>query len=183
MAQRSTIHTVQIELCDTDRQVYEELQMSVARADSETALRLVARLLAYCLCYEPDIAFTAGVGSGDEPDVWVKEPGDRVKRWIEVGLPDPKRLIKAARHSGDVVLLAYGHRVPAWEAEHLPLFVKLPNVTIAAFDVVFLEQLAALLDRRITWSLTVSGGTLYLTCGGREFESSLRHIAGRALAT
>lgn len=181
MAQRSTVHSVHIELCDTDRQVYEELQMSVARADSETALRLVARLLAYCLCYQPDIAFTAGVASGEEPDVWVREPGDRVKLWIEVGLPDPKRLTKAARHCESVLLLAYGHRLPAWQVEHLPLFARVSNVTIAALDLRFLEQLSALLDRRIDWSLTISGGTLYLTCGGHTLETTLQALTGPPL--
>lgn len=181
MAQRSTIHSVHIELCDTDRQVYEELQMSVARADSETALRLVARLLAYCLCYQQDIAFTAGVASGDEPDVWVKEPDGRVKLWIEVGLPDPKRLIKAARHCERILLLAYGRRLPNWQAEHLPQFERLGNVTLAALDLQFLEQLATLLDRRIDWSLTVSGGTLYLTCGGHSLETTLRPLFGPPL--
>ena len=73
--------------------------MSVARADSETPQRLVARLLAYCLCWEPDLAFTGGVGSGDEPDVWLREPGGRTRLWIEVGAPDPKRLVKAAREA------------------------------------------------------------------------------------
>src|SRR5215210_7091839 len=106
MAQRSTVHRIQIELSDTDRQVYETIQISVARADSETAHRLVARLLAYCLWYEPDIAFTGGVGAGDEPDVWVREPGGRVKTWIEVGLPDSARLVKASRHCGQVIVLA-----------------------------------------------------------------------------
>lgn len=182
MAQRSTVHSVHIELCDTDRQVYEELQMSVARADSETALRLVARLLAYCLCYQPDIAFTAGVGSGEEPDVWVKAPDGRVKFWIEVGLPDPKRLTKAARHCERVVLLAYGRRLLDWQAEHLPLFERLSNVTIAAFDLGFLDQLTTELDRRIDWSLTVSGGTLYLTSGGHHRETILRPIAGPPLS-
>jgi len=181
MAQRSTIHRVKIELADTDRQVYEDLQMSVARADSETAVRLVARLLAYCLCYEPDIAFTAGVGSGDEPDVWAKEPGDRVKLWLEVGLPDARRLAKAARHCERVVLLAYGRRLPDWLSESLPLFDKLTNVTIAAFDDAFLDQLVGVLDRNIVWSLTVSGGTLYLTSGNTQFEGVIRHLAGPSL--
>jgi uncharacterized protein YaeQ len=181
MAQRSTIHRVKIELSDTDRQVYEDLQMSVARADSETAVRLVARLLAYCLCYERDIEFTAGVGSGDEPDAWVKESGDRVKLWLEVGLPDPRRLTKSARHCERVVLLAYGRRRPDWQAESLPLFEKTPNVTVAAFDDSFLDQLVAVLDRNIVWSLTVSGGTLYLTSGKSQFEGVVHHVAGPPL--
>jgi uncharacterized protein YaeQ len=181
MAQRATIHRVKIDLCDTDRQVYEEIQLSVARADSETPRRLVARLLAYCLCYEPEIAFTAGVGSGDEPDVWVKEPGGRVKLWIEVGLPDPLRLSKAARHCERVVLLAYGHRLAAWQAEHLSQLETLHNITIAAVDLGFLDQLVRLVERSITWNLTISGGTLYLTSGKNQLETPLSPIAGPPL--
>lgn len=181
MAQRSTIHRVSIELSDTDRQVYEDLLLSVARADSETLHRLAARLLAYCLCYERDIAFTQGVGAGDEPDVWVKEPGDRVKTWIEVGLPDAKRLVKAARHCGRVVLLAYGRGLPRWEEEHLPQLAQAANVTVAALDLRVLDQLVARLDRNIVWSLTVTGGTLYLTTGGAQFETMLRPLTGPPL--
>ncbi len=181
MAQRSIIHRVQIELSDTDRQVYEEIQLSVARADSETPERLIARLLAYCLCYEPGIQFTGGVGAGDEPDVWVKEPGGRVKLWLEVGLPDPARLARAARHCGWVVLLAYGRRLPRWQSEHLAELQSLPNVTVAALDRHLLDELVALLDRSIVWSLTVSGGTLYLSSGSRHLESALLHLSGPPL--
>ena len=181
MAQKSTIHRVQIELSDTDRHVYEELQMSVARAESETPERLVARLLAYCLCYEPEIQFTGGVGAGDEPDVWVKEPGGRVKTWIEVGLPDPKRLTKAARHCARVVLLAYGRRLADWQTEHLAQLRGQDNITVASIELRFLDELVSLLDRSIVWSLTVSGGTLYLTSGGRQLETTLCPLAGPPL--
>jgi uncharacterized protein YaeQ len=182
MAQRSVIHRVNIDLCDTDRQVYQQLQMSVARADSETPHRLVARLLAFCLCYEEDIVFTGGVGAGEEPDAWVKEPGGRVKVWIEVGLPDPKRLTKAARHCERVVLLAYGRRLPDWQRESLPLFERLDNVTVVALDGPFHERLVGLLDRSITWSVTVSGGSLYVTSGAEQLESVLGHVYGSPLA-
>jgi uncharacterized protein YaeQ len=181
MAQRSTIHRVHIHLSDTERQVYEEIQISVARQDSETAHRLVARLLAYCLCYERDIAFTGGVGAGDEPDVWVKEPDDRVKAWIEVGLPDPKRLLKAARHCERVVLLAYGRRLPDWTTESVPLLEKAENVSVTGIELSFLDRLAERLDRTVNWELTVSGGTLYLTLGREQFETSLQPIAGPPL--
>jgi uncharacterized protein YaeQ len=181
MAQRSTIHRVNIELSDTDRHVYESIQMSVARADSETAHRLIARLLAYCLCYERDIEFTGGVGAGEEPDVWVKELDGRIKVWIEVGLPDPKRLLKAARHCERVVLLAYGRRLRDWSAEVQPQLEKSANITIAALDQSFLEQLVSRLDRTLTWELTVSGGTLYLTWGKDQFEGTLSHVLGPSL--
>lgn len=176
MAQRSTIHRVQIELADTDRQVYETLQMSVARADSETELRLVARLIAYCLCYEPDIAFTGGVGAGDEPDVWVRQPDGRIKVWIEVGLPDSARLAKAARHCAQVIVFAYGRGLPRWENDRLPALRDLQNVSVTVLEMSFLEQLVARVDRTIAWSLTVSGGTLYLTVDGSLLEEAPRRL-------
>jgi uncharacterized protein YaeQ len=178
VAQRSTVYRISIDLCDTDRQVYEELRMSVARADSETPSRLVARLLAYCLWYEPEITFTGGVGAGDEPDVWLKEPGGRIRLWLEVGLPDPKRLARSARHCDRVALLAYGRRWPDWQRESLPLLASLDNVTVVGLDDRFLEQLVDGLDRNVVWNLTVSGGTLYLEQGGTQFEGALSPVQG-----
>lgn len=170
MAQRSTVHRVSIELSDTDRQVYEELQLSVARADSETLHRLVARLIAYSLYYDRDLAFTQGVGAGDEPDLWIKRPDGRIAAWIEVGLPDAKRLLKAARHCEQVILLAYGRALPRWQSEHLPQLAQSANITVQALDFSIVDQLAAAVERTIVWSLVVSGGTLYLTAGHRQFE-------------
>ncbi len=180
MAQRSTVHRVSIHLSDTDRQVYEEIQLSVARADSETLHRLAARLLAYCLCFERDIAFSQGVSAGDEPDVWVRSPDGRVTAWIEVGLPDAKRLLKASRHSERVVLLAYGRGLPRWEAEHLPELASAGNIQAAALDFTFLDRLAGGLDRSITWGLVVSGGTIYLDTGSEQLETAPRPLLGEA---
>jgi uncharacterized protein YaeQ len=72
MALTPTIYRVSIHLSHIDRGCYEHLQATVARHPSETAERLVARLLAYALCYEPDLVFTKGIAAGDEPDLWRK---------------------------------------------------------------------------------------------------------------
>src|SRR5512136_652890 len=108
MALPSTIYRTTIQLSDIDRGVYETLQASVARHPSETEERLVARLLASALCYEDGLQFTRGICVGEEPDLWSIGPDGRVTLWVEVGLPEPERLIKAARHVERVVLLACG---------------------------------------------------------------------------
>lgn len=185
MATKPTIHRVSIELSDVDRGMYEALQLSVARAESETAERLMARLLAYCMCYEPGIRFTGGVCAGDEPDVWVTElqpgMGERVKLWIEVGLPEAKRLLKASRHCGRVILFAYGRNRPQWERAHLPELAERDNITMLGLDAVVLTRLAADLDRTIAWSLTITGGTLYLNAGNVHVETSPEHLTGPPL--
>ncbi|MBL0224541.1 MAG: YaeQ family protein [Geobacteraceae bacterium] len=178
MAQPSTIYRVGIQLSDIDRGLYESLQTTVARHPSETEERLLGRILAFALYYEPELTFTRGVGAGDEPDLWVKGPDGRVTCWIEVGLPDAERLIKAGRHSERVVLCAFGSSLPIWEKQQLPKLAGISNLTVFSLEQAFLGRLAERLQRSISWSLTVTEGSLYLTIDGETLESSVRHLAG-----
>lgn len=182
MALPSTIYRASIELSDIDRGIFEQLQTTVARHPSETEERLVARLLAYALCYEPELAFTKGVGAGDEPDLWTRGPDGRVILWVEVGLPDPERLIKASRHAARVVLLACGPTRWRWEEQHLPRLAALPNLTVIGLDHGFLHRLVDRLERSVSWTLTVTEGALYLTVGGETLETTLVRLAGAAPA-
>lgn len=178
MAQPSTIYRAGIQLSDIDRGLYESLQITLARHPSETEERLLARMLAYALCYEPELTFTKGVGAGDEPDLWLKGADGRVKLWIEVGLPDAERLVKASRHSEQVILCAYGSSRVVWEKQHLPKMAGISNLTVVSLDQAFLAQLSKGLQRSIAWELTVTEGTLYLTTNGEALESSVNHVMG-----
>lgn len=177
MALPSTIYRASIQLADLDRNCFETLQATVARHPSETPERLLARLLAYALCYQEGLVFTKGVSAGDEPDLWAKEPDGRVALWIEVGLPDPARLQKAARHSGQVVLLAFGPTRFRWEAQHLATFGRIPNLRILGLDFAFLSALVAGLQRSIDWSITITEGVLYLTQGSETLETRIQPLS------
>jgi uncharacterized protein YaeQ len=178
MALPSTIYRVNISLSDVDRGIYEALQTTVALHPSETPERLAARLLAYALFYDSELAFTKGVGAGDEPDLWLKGPDGRTLLWIEVGLPEAERLIKAARHSERVALIAIGRALSSWEQQHLPKLTGIDNLQILTFDQGFINALAATLERSITWSVTLSDNHLYINSGTETFETIL-HNRGR----
>lgn len=173
MALTPTIYRTLIVLSDVDRERYERLQVTVARHPSETAERLVARLLAYALCYEEGVVFTKGIAAGDEPDLWLKGPDGRVRLWIEVGLPEPERLRKSARHAERVILFTCGNNRLRWEHEHLPRLSQTGNLTIYGLDTLLLQGLVDRLERGIDWALTISGGTLYLTVAGTTLEATL----------
>lgn len=174
MALPSTIYRVNIQLSDVDRGVYESLQATVARHPSETEERLVGRLLAFALFYEPELMFARGVGDGDEPDLWLKGPDDRVLLWVEVGLPEPDRIIKAGRHSERVALIACGRALPKWEQQHLGKLGGVSNLSLLRFDQDFINRLVSTLDRSISWSVTVTDGNLYMNVGSETFETVLR---------
>jgi uncharacterized protein YaeQ len=178
MALPVTIYRVNIQLSDIDRDCYETLQTTVARHPSETAERLILRVLAFALCWEPGLTFTKGVASGDEPDLWTIGGDGRVTNWIEVGLPDPDRMIKASRHVGRAVLLVSGASLSRWTAQHLSKLEDIANLTVIGVQPDFLKRLSDKLERSITWSLTITGGTLYLSAHDETVETSLLHLSG-----
>lgn len=179
MALPSTVYRANIQLSDVDRGVYEPLQATVARHPSETEERLVAKLLAYAIFFEPGCAFAKGICVGDEPDLWLKGPDGRVLLWVEVGLPDPDRLIKASRHSERVAHVACGKSLPNWEQQHLSKLEGISNLTVISFAQPFINRLISTLERSITWSATITDGTLYLTVGEKTLETDLHVRVGK----
>jgi uncharacterized protein YaeQ len=149
-----------------DRGVYETLDLRVARHPSETAEYMVIRVLAYCLEYQDGIEMTDGVSSGDEPGGAGARSHGRVTAWIEVGMPDAARPAprqQAGRARGGL----YAPRHPPvaraiWQARR---FTAASEIPIRAFDRTLVEQVAALLDRRTSMSISVTHGEVYVSVG------------------
>lgn len=173
MALTSTIHSFEIELADVDRGVYETLAIRAALHPSETEELLLTRVLAYCLEYEPGIAFSKGVCEGDEPALWVRDRTGRVKAWIEVGAPDAARLHKAAKSADRVAV--YTHKDPHSLVRRLTgeRIHRGSEIPIYALGRQFLGELVTLLDRRLSFHLSVTGRQLYLDIAGRSLTASL----------
>lgn len=174
MALPSTIYRVTIQLSDIDRGVYETIQSTAAQHPSETEERLVSRLLALAIFHEPDLTFTKGLCATDEPDIWVVGPDGRTRLWVEVGLPDSDRIIKASRHTERVALLASGKASASWDQQHLPKLGKVDNLTVVSIEQGFISTIASRLERNISWSITITEGTLYLAIGDTTYETAIR---------
>lgn len=177
MALPSTVYRATIQLSHVDRGIYETLQTTIARHPSETAERVIIRLLAYALCYEEGLVFTKGICAGDEPDLWVKGPDGRVTLWVEVGVPDPERLVKACRHTTRAVLVACGPNRFRWDDQHLAKLATISNLTVIGLDYAMVSQLASRLERAIAWELTVTDGSCYLTSHGETCEFAITTLA------
>src|SRR5688572_32055572 len=103
MALGATLYHFEIELSDVDRETYTSLDLRLARHPSENQRYLLTRTLAYCLSYEPGIAFSKhGLSQSDEPPVAVWDDTGALRAWIDIGAPSAKRLHKAAK-SGERV--------------------------------------------------------------------------------
>ncbi|AYF77650.1 YaeQ family protein [Nocardia yunnanensis] len=171
MALNSTIHTVTVHLADVDRTVYEELELRVARHPSETAAYLVTRLLAYCLEYEEGIAFSdGGVSATDQPPVLVRDLTGRLTTWIDVGAPDAERIHRAGKLADRVAI--YTHRDPAKVLAALPAkrIHRAETIPVYSLDREFVDAVAAAVDRRTEWTVSVTDRHLFLEIDGAPFS-------------
>src|SRR6056297_2009370 len=108
MALKATIFKAALNIADMDRHYYGDHQLTLAQHPSETAERLMVRLLAFALNASETLTFTKGISTDDEPDLWQKSLSDDIELWIELGLPNESRLRKACGRAQRVIVYAYG---------------------------------------------------------------------------
>jgi uncharacterized protein YaeQ len=173
MALTATLHTLRIALNDADRAVYETLELRIARHPSETLPYMLSRTLAYCLFWEPDIEFSRGLSTTDEPAVWVKTGDGRIKHWIDVGHPSAARLHKASKAAERVAVCTFQNpatfqRTLVGERIH-----RGEDIELVGLPAALLAPLEETVERRMDWELTVTGGQLYLTTGSQSLGGEI----------
>jgi uncharacterized protein YaeQ len=177
VALTATIYNFAIELADVDRGVYESLAIKVAQHPSETDERLVTRVLAYCLEYTEGIAFSrGGISDPDEPAITVRDLTSALKGWIEVGAPDAARLHKASKASPKVAVYiekaaVIYRRQLAGERIH-----RAESIVIVSIDRELIAGLVARLDRRMTLSVSVTDGHVFITHGGASLDGAVARL-------
>jgi len=177
MALTATVYRLKIDLSDADRGVYEALDLRLAQHPSETSAYLVTRAIAYALCYEEGIAFSHGLSHADEPAIWVKSPDGRTLAWIEIGTPAAERLHRASKSCPRVMI--FTHHDPALLVREVQResIHRLDQIEAFAIDRVLVEALGEKMERNTHWSLTRSGGQLYVTVGGQSLEGALLPVS------
>src|SRR5437868_11046191 len=98
----------EIALADSDRGVYDDLELRVAQHPSESERYLVARVLARALEHAEGLEFSkGGVSDDDEPALIQRDLRGELVAWIEIGSPSPDRLHKATKAAPRVVVYTW----------------------------------------------------------------------------
>ena len=166
MALKSTIYKARLNVADTDRNVYQDFNLTVARHPSETDGRMMLRLLAFALNADENLEFGRGISTEDEPDLWQRSLGGNIEHWIDLGTPEPERLRKACGRSGKVSLYCYGRRaVPVWWQKHGETLVGLDKLTVYEIDGDSCDALEAMATANMDLQCTVTDGEAWFSDG------------------
>lgn len=176
MALTATIFNFDVELADNDRAVYESLALRVAQHPSEAPEYLVARVLAYLLEYREGIEFSRGVSEPDEPTLSVRDLTGKITTWIEIGTPDSGRLHKAAKAAARVAV--YCHKEGAQWLKGLAAagIHRADEIELYAIDRALIGALVARLDRRMSFSVSITDRELYVSIGDDNLTGQVERL-------
>ena len=182
MALGATVYSFEINLSDSDRNVYQALAFRAAKHPSETDEYLMTRVLAYCLEYQEGLSFSkGGLSDPDAPALAVHDLTGALVRWIEIGLPEPARLHRASKASPQVVL--YSHKsvdglLVRLQTEQVH---RAGEIEINTFDGEMMAALCARLTRRMVLGLVITERQLYVSFGEETISGSVvRHSIAQA---
>src|SRR5580698_10696289 len=151
MALSATVYSFEINLSDSDRNVYQSLAFRAAKHPSETDEYFMTRVLAYCLEYGEGLSFSkGGLSDPDAPALAVHDLTGALVRWIEIGIPEPARLHRASKASPQVAVYAHkdvGTLLARLGEEQIH---RADDIEFNSFDSDMLASLMARLTRRMT---------------------------------
>jgi uncharacterized protein YaeQ len=177
VALNATIYSFEINLSDLDRNVNQALAFRVAQHPSESDAYLVTRVLAYCLEYREGLTFSkGGLSDPDAPALAVRDLTGALRRWIEIGLPEPARLHRASKAAPEVSV--YSHKDVDQLLARLGTekIHRADDIQINTFDREMIASLCARLTRRMTFDLVITERQIYVSLGEDTISGSfVRH--------
>lgn len=173
MALKSTIYKAQLQIADMDRNYYADHSLTIARHPSETDERMMIRLLAFALNANDALMFGKGISDDDEPDLWQKDLTGAIEKWIEVGQPDDKRLMKACGRAENVLVYPYAGTADVWWKQIAGKLTRARNLTVMQLRAVDAARLADLAQRTMQLQCAVQDGQVWLGDGRNALQIEL----------
>ena len=162
MALKATIFRAELQIADMERNYYGNHSLTLARHPSETDERMMVRLLAFALNAHDALAFGSSIGNDGEPDLWRKDLTGAIQLWIDVGLPDEKRIRRACGRSERVFVYSYGRGADLWWKQAGDKLARSRNLIVIDLPAAATQGIAKLADRNMKLNCTIQDGQIWL---------------------
>jgi uncharacterized protein YaeQ len=163
MALKATIFKASLQVSDMDRNYYGEHQLTLARHPSETDERMMMRVLAFALNAHERLEFGKGLSETDEPDLWQKDLTGSIVHWIEVGLPEEKRLIRASGRADRVTVYAYGRGADQWWEANAERLARAKNLAVWRVPTAASESVVRIAERAMQLQCTIQEAQIWFS--------------------
>ena len=174
MALKATIYKATVNVADLDRNQFLDATLTLARHPSETQERMMLRLLAWIKFANERLQFTRGLSAEDEPEAWLRNDHLGIDLWIELGLPEERRIKKACTQSKEVALFTYNSRAAqVWWQQNQSKLAGFSNLSIWYLDDEQLAQLSAFASRTMALQATIQDGAIWLSDAENNLEIHL----------
>jgi len=169
VALKPTIYKFNIALSDLNRNYYDTLNLTVAQHPSENAERMMARVLAFCINAQEHLSFTKGLSSIEDPDIWLHSLDDQLLLWIDIGEPAIDRIKKSTHVAKAVKIYTFNSKSDVWWEQNQNKLNAL-QASIFQFQWPDIQSLATLVERTMSFSVTITGDSAYIATALGECE-------------
>jgi uncharacterized protein YaeQ len=176
MALKSTIYKVDLQVADMDRHHYADYPLTIACHPSETAERMMVRVVAFALNAHHRLAFGRGLSDVEEPDLIRRDLTGSIEQWIEVGQPDERAILKACGKSGEVLVYAYAPATPVWWRQIGPKLARARNLKVWAIDPEAARELARLTERTMRLQCTIQDAEVWVRDEDSQVQVGLESL-------
>ena len=173
MALKATIFKAELNIADLDRHYYADHSLTIARHPSETDERMMLRIALFALLGHEHLSFTKGLSTDDEPDLWQKDLAGEIEHWIDLGMPDEKRVRKACGRAQQVTICCYGGN-PAehWFEKIESQLSRFKHLSIINISIEHSQALAAMAARNMNLQCTIQDQQLFINDGENSLNIS-----------
>lgn len=171
MALKATIYKAVVNVADIDRNQFLDASLTLAQHPSETQERMMLRLLAWIKYADERLQFTRGLSADDEPEIWLRNDHLGIDLWIELGLPDERRIKKACSLAKEVALFTYNSRAAEiWWQQNQSKLASFDKLSVWYLDDEQLAKLSAFASRTMTLQATLQEGAIWLSDAQNSLE-------------
>jgi len=171
MAIKATIFKAELQITNLDRNYYHDHALTIARHPSENDERMMLRFLIFALNAHAKLAFTKGLSSDDEPDLWQKNLSDEIELWIDLGQPDEKRIRRACGRANQVMIYTYNNAAAgAWWQKTQGKLQRFSNLSVIHVDDATVAALAGFSRRSMQLQCMIQDGISLLSDGQQSLE-------------
>ncbi len=179
MALKATIFKADLNIADIDRHYYADHALTIAQHPSETDERMMLRVLAFALNAHEYLEFGRGLSTEDEPDLWQKDLTGMIECWIDMGLPEERRLRKASGRARQVVVYTYGGRgMKPWWEQNRDKLTRIDNLRVINVLPDSSEVLAKMAKRTMQLQCTIQDGQVWFADDKDRVEVGLEVLKG-----